>query len=447
MSFALFLFVIASHAAKIESVCQNIKPLENFSIDAFKQQIQKQNIKSVEGSLCLVPQEIKNNYVMIHSSQSAQGGTPKNPRVIVYDPGPSDQPLKYAFSFNGSDNELNGKNIEIMELDMGKSLEEQIQFSEIKFKKSEHPEVSGKNPSLCLSCHSFNTSIPRPLWDAIGFFPSAIGGSGNLVATDKDINIAKAYKRFLKTADKNQRYSQLQSKSNISEMSSRNADLAIRLAIYNRRRLQQLLKDTPDFSKYKFALAGVAHGCENVSQFLPHDVVPNHQKHGVDTNLTKKTITDEDLRRARAAMAEMFDCPKSECDVNSLRDLKNMADNFKMSPEVFPYFVDTSVRASRWPLSPTTSTANFRWLIEGRGISMTAWSMDSTFHGGGFYRFNTRNGSLLDEAMRDVEKEDRELNQIAQSHPEKICQQLRDASLAAFKKKEAAAEKQSQGSP
>ena len=156
--------------------CEGVAPIQNFGVEKFLEVMDKGSFTSIEKALCLIPEKIRKNAVLINDSKSLQAGTLENPRAIMFDVCDRNAPVQYAISYNGEGSQRQFNSFEIMKFDLSKRPQEQIEFIDVHFDAvAARPKVM-RNPESCFACHGFHTDIPRPLWDATGFQPSAYGG-------------------------------------------------------------------------------------------------------------------------------------------------------------------------------------------------------------------------------------------------------------------------------
>lgn len=82
----------------------SLKPVFPFSIEAFIVAISNNKVTSVENALCLIPEIIRYNAVLMNNSQSLQNGSMTSPRAIMFDPGSA-----IRHQVTGSEQLLNGE--------------------------------------------------------------------------------------------------------------------------------------------------------------------------------------------------------------------------------------------------------------------------------------------------------------------------------------------------
>ncbi len=398
------------------SNCQDLSVIEPFTVDTFLTTLEAKKIDSVEKALCLIPSSITENAVLVNNSQSLQNGTLTNPRAIMFDPGTQFEPVKFAISFNGHPEQKQYQSLEIIKFDKMAPVEEQMIFFDVHFDEIRKSLEIRKNPQSCLSCHSFNTSIPRPLWDANLFFPNAYGLQKSDALTFLDEEFFRKAKHFSENYQEHPRYKFLGpikfnikvwlNKSELNkdvqfrrfthfpfyevssqELLTRNNDFAIRLAILNRRRIAKLIYDSEDYIKYKYAISSVFLGCEsNVIELIPqHKLIEFDNRNGTPEIFHSLGISDLTIDQVFAEKNINFNDPaKFNKDYPTL--LKTIDNNPKYFP-LLPYYIDTHLNEAQWFAFPFAMIGQVRWLFEARGISMQAWNMDSTLFSQGFYRF------------------------------------------------------------
>jgi hypothetical protein len=407
--------------------CGEKPPIKNFGVEKFIDAIKAGAIPSLDASLCLIPEAVRKNAVLVNNSISLQNGTLENPRAIMFDIGKAEAPLKFAISYNGHPSQHQFNSLEVMKFDISKKPHEQIEFIDIHFdQEGGNPKIT-RNPESCFSCHGFRTNIPRPLWDASGFQPSAYGGrqSSSLMKNigleevnraqtfidsyrnhpryktlgQLDIEIvrdAKASNIFVPEADLNKPYYLI--KSDI--LSARNNLFGQRLAIINRRRVAEIIRTSKDYDKYKFAIAAAFSKCSEIADLIPQSLKDAHTNlNGVDP-LLLGPLSDSNVLAVQQNKENIFLATHStKINLDGFRKILSFR-NAQVSNEIIPYYIDTEASVVQWGGGDTERTANLRWLFEPRGIDMAAWNMDATGFSQGFYRFINYGG--LNDSREDL---------------------------------------------
>lgn len=393
-----------------EDPCKPSPLAKNFTLDELFLSVENEKLY-FEDVICKLPPAVRSNYVLVNASQSAQTGTFEEPRVVFSDPGPESKPIEFAMSMgSGNSSFLGHSSFEIIRFDVSKPVSDQLEFREILCEPDQPCHLSKKNPELCLSCHSFNTPYPRPLWDSKSFFPFAYGRSPLGGSRPNSPPEARHLISFLEKAKDHPRYGKLlgleehgqfpcspeeiagdQCFASSQSLVERNNVLSGRLAQVNRRRVVELIRESPEYSKYKYATAGALYNCENIESFLPPEYRNRHQEYsGISKSLVGQ-LDQSKVDEAQAHINALFRCSSCHTSFNFvLLD----AERNRVSPDVFPYLLDTIVGRDQWGSIDAFRVANLRWLFEGRGISMATWNMD-LFFGMGFFRFQNGPGTDL----------------------------------------------------
>lgn len=384
---------------------------DSFSIEYLIHAIKKNKIDSVEKALCLMPQKVRSQFVLVHSSQSAQASSLQNPRVILFDEGGENEPIRWAISYNGHAKQSASSNLEIIKFDMKRPVEQQMEFIEVELRQGLAPHVS-ENPKLCLSCHQFQTSLPRPLWDSKGFFPTAYGQSSAGGFGVNNPSEAFYLRKFIKHAQSHPRYQQLESLNSLfnykcteAEVESQscfdsspklvnnNNVLAMRLAHINRRRVAHLIQNSENYQQYKYAIMASLLECPLITEMLPNNIKANHAGYyGVDPDLTKRPLDIKSFNESLRRKNETMQCPACELGFDQVLSI---ARSSQIEEEIIPYLADTLAGQGQWGQIDEARIARLRYLFEGRGLSMAQWGMDLPFSQG-FYRFQNGRNDLMD---------------------------------------------------
>lgn len=413
--------------------------------------INSEELKTVEDVVCCLPQNYLKNYLVSYSGRAGQTGSPESPRVFVFD---SQKPGTMILTFNGGDAYLNDPhNIEMGFVKDGKKFE----IYDIEFYKR-FAQMSEKNPVRCLRCHSEVSGA-----DARPFFH--INGSANFVtgpsscSNEEDELQNRAQKMALDAIIKNPRFGCLdraQAQSTLAAQEKNHKwtagkfDENLRklkniLHGYEKSRFAQLVHDSPDYSKYRFAIVG-AERCSNfkASDWLPADVLSKHtvfatlrpELAGVEKEegyreawdklkedqegrvraLRRIARTEFDIKRGSFRPAfQSWLCP-SDPTFEKLHDFKIPSDAAERALAKFE--VDSHLRI--YPQNENTDrTAILRYLLDGRGVETSAWTLS----------FNQKEDLHAFEPIADeliaLEPKDTALK-------EKACDVLKQSSLKAF---------------
>lgn len=421
--------------------CKDIQAIPGeFNIDKFLSRIQSDpNLKSVESALCVIPESIRSNYLLVHSSQSAQNSSPQNPRVVLFDKGSQNQPVKYAITFNGDPAHLGYQNLEIISFDINAPAQKQIKFREIQFNPSTgKSHISKENPDKCMSCHKSNSTIARPFWDAVSFFPTVYGQSGIKGTKSNRPDEAKDLKDFIQRSKDHPRYQkliglekhlkysctseQISSKKCFESSESlvaANDAFAARLAIINRRRIGVLIKETPDYKAYRFAILATLVDCPQITKMVPESLHSSHlYRKALSTELQSGKPNRASLDKLQKITNQIFNC--KDCRTELPSNIERFETLSPTTQFITELILDTEVRTAQWANLPSRQIGILRWIFEGRQVDMSSWNMD-LFFSQGHYRFiNGPNGRLsLDLPLLGMEmiESDPELKKTLSQNP------------------------------
>lgn len=154
-TFAGFLALSSSFSAHAES----------FTFSNIEKIIGLNGANSIPDLISHLPEELRENYTLMHESRSLHGASPKNPRAILFT-----RDGRFILTFNG-DPALRGyETIETMEF---KGDRNSFEFRQIDFSGSK-PKISEANPKLCKSCHGHS---PKPIWESYPNWAGAFGSN------------------------------------------------------------------------------------------------------------------------------------------------------------------------------------------------------------------------------------------------------------------------------
>lgn len=187
----LFLFASFAFASTYDEALSQRYNLEREDRDgnewfAMIQELAGQ-VQTIDELLPLLPEELKNQHVLMFHSLSLQEADYQNPRVILYSP-----KAQFVMTFNGDPSQRGFEALETMRFTRqggrGRFIFEEIVFEgdlrarrnylqtqnetgEIAFLE-DRSDRTGPNPTTCLTCHR---SHPRPNWEPYSFWPGAYG--------------------------------------------------------------------------------------------------------------------------------------------------------------------------------------------------------------------------------------------------------------------------------
>lgn len=138
----------------------------SYSTELLYQELLKSNPTTREEVLRALPQEMKDNFILIRDSHSRQRGTPELPRVIHFT---KSTDLVVSSSGHSSQQDRAANDLEVMEFDRANA---RWRFATISFGtgKLEAPKY---NLRMCIGCHGDN---PRPIWGPYHSWNESYGG-------------------------------------------------------------------------------------------------------------------------------------------------------------------------------------------------------------------------------------------------------------------------------
>lgn len=174
----------------------------------FKDLILKNGITRLEESLPFLPQELRENFVLMYASKSLHEASYQEPRAILFG-----KDASFVVSFNGSASQRAGSALEMMQWN---SKTKALEFYEISFAKSQKTGllsdvfISPPNPARCVQCHG-TTPKPfghlKPLWSRYSFWFGAYGSKGDRL--EEGSWEKTQFLKFKESAPEHARYSQL----------------------------------------------------------------------------------------------------------------------------------------------------------------------------------------------------------------------------------------------
>lgn len=141
-----------------------------FTTENLYQQLIKANPQTREQVLQALPQEMKDNFVLIRDSRSRQRGTPELPRVIHFS---KSADLVVSSSGHSAQEDRAANDLEVMEFDRANA---RWRFATISFGGGVQPPKY--NLRMCIGCHGDN---PRPIWGPYHSWNDSYGGDESQV--------------------------------------------------------------------------------------------------------------------------------------------------------------------------------------------------------------------------------------------------------------------------
>ena len=252
------------------------------------------NVTSLDDVLGMLPLSMRSKYVLYYQSKSLQGPhwvDYLNPRAILATSekdggGIIPSPQQLMLSFNGLPTQKQFNNLEILQIDSGLADSgKAFQYFDIEFPPVEKIKglswqqiqqqiiVSEPNPQKCAACHG---TPARPVYPSYPFWPGSYGSKFNSI----NANEKQALNQFLSSVQSNpqSRYRHLQTNPMPGRFKSPennfllgraneqfNFDLGYPLAFQVTSQVQK----TPDYSRFKYAIAAADMECADFPAFLP----------------------------------------------------------------------------------------------------------------------------------------------------------------------------------
>lgn len=242
-------------------------PLTEFSTGAFFAWLKNPGNanKSIEDIVCCMPQKFRDDYLVAHSSISAQASHYKSPRVIFGNI--EDDGITFSIATNADPSLPQANNIEILVRQGARN--EQLALYDLEITDG-HKKMSESNPSLCISCHGhqqFKISGPRPIFDS---FPWPRLTGFHMDACPQRVEFMKKATEIANTAVKESpRFKCLRPPggSTINPASgalvARHSPLGFERSLLkeNQKRIARELMQDPEFTKVQPFLVGLKKGC------------------------------------------------------------------------------------------------------------------------------------------------------------------------------------------
>jgi mono/diheme cytochrome c family protein len=408
------------------------------------------NIRSVKDLISHLPESFRNQYALFYRSRSIQGPMRtdyKRPRVILYDELHQKNPYKripskFMLTFNSGEGDQAGANsIEMVDINTsgGKDDLDIFKYRDITFREGK-AELSQVNPSRCKTCHG---EPARPIYPG---YPDWEGSFGSLHAHDsppqEDEGLV-AYENSLK-AMPDSRYSLLGPTRDKSyslrptdKLAHGNDAINGELGQANAIRVARLMLKTPDFEKFKYAIAAGLLRCSGMESFVAPELAKQlHRNIDGRFSLTKKwppKNLQESFKKISAHGRHFL--------LVDYISRKRFAKAFASSPSMERLYVDTfNVQGfSRGdPLG-----ANLRFLFEGRNLNIDNYFLDLMQP---TYRYHN-GGGAAEQTVYELAKHDSELRNILKNHvvtdstgidrinrQQQLCASLKKKSLSATRK-------------
>lgn len=421
----IFLFIGFNSALGVSKECEGT-PLVNNSPIAFLQWIKHNGNKtdSIEKMLCCMPEKYRGNYIVAHSSLSAQKSGYLQPRLIF------GNILKDGIMFSVSGGDPQYEQHQSVEVMVNNTRTNKLEFFDVEFANQKRI-TRGPNPEKCMACHGGadprNLGGPRPIFDPKPW-PRLVSTEVNFLGADcpqRNIFRNKAREVTFKAITENKRFRCLLPPNDSNEVNM-GSDLAIER--FNERRVKNEILNLPKSRQLFPLLAAIDFGCfgyfDHKSQELKNvfgveEWIPAEEsnKHAINNRYLDMRISDEKIiskimeslnsQKSKLLAQEMLfesivekiksgslvQLPSESgflnCSMNEThfeRDLKvfsNFISAFPFSARRYIYDTVTVNVQSGKEFGTHTFEENIkmglaRWVFESRGIDAASWGMKVT---------------------------------------------------------------------
>jgi hypothetical protein len=316
------------------------------------------NVTSIDQLLPLLPESYKSSFTLMRTSKSLQEASGDYPRAILFG-----TDAKFIITFNGNPNQKGYNNLEVIQWsDQAHS----FSFDEIQFSKDARSvPIFRANPHECTACHR---DPPRPNWQSYDFWEGAYGQAGDQIKVGSQED--HAFQSFLKNSRDKGRYQFLTGKPGLKGPSEAeiekgtpdptaysvatlpNFRLTFFLDELNYQRIAAQLKDSPNFSQYKYAIYGALYGCDPIDSFLPNSVTATFP-------MSYQQVLADTLNKLSAQYNDRIHSSGPVDSFGQDGNGNDMPSDFEAN------------NASKYII------AKLRYIMENRGIKTQDWSLSS----------------------------------------------------------------------
>lgn len=236
----------------------------DFTYEALRDLIGEKKIRRIDDLVPLLPKKLRDDYVLMFETQSAQGASAEQPRVILFG-----EDAKLLLAFTGDAKQTRGNRLEVIQW---REKERRFDFKEVVFeedgKKAPH---FVEKPDSCKTCHREDL---RPNWEAYNLWRGSYFGVDNYIP--KDTAEYVAFHKYRKQSEGKGRYAALgpshepeQEDDNAIRGLDQNRFFSARVFELNRQRLARKLQSHPQYAAFRYAVLAAALGCSDLKDFLP----------------------------------------------------------------------------------------------------------------------------------------------------------------------------------
>lgn len=349
-------------------------------------------IKDLGDLICCLPDQYKENVVIAFDSIAAQPGTIRSPRVIFFDNHTPENPMKAILSVNGGlPGQAQNNSLEVMFNRPQNSA--QLELRDFEFKQGS-VHMSGANPETCMNCHSVvenDSHGPRAIFEPFDQWTRFVDGvdpcSPNEFEFYKEVR-----KTTLESVKQNSRFRCLKPEV-FDQLPSRLTHLDGALTQFQSRRMAQMIRQTPDFQTYKYALVGLGF-CQLIDKkyqdpetWIPEQVKSQHQsrefmlpvvRNSKDVWKTMKQEIDKSVAEFKVIDAKQSPVIEQirkgkEVDLPIFRGSHCRPDDqlrSEIPKSLERWHVDASLRGFRGQMD----AVHLRYFFDGRGIDTSNWN-------------------------------------------------------------------------
>jgi len=247
----------STNPAANSSACRFELLTEPMTPEKVQSFISDSRIKSANDLICCLPENYRQNYVVMHSSFALQAGIPDNPRVLLFN---FENDGGMIFTITGSQSSIHGSHhVEAFFHNQDVSKNE---LYDIDFSKNQR--LMEKNPKQCMGCHSpsakeLDIAGVKPIFQDFPW-PGSVGFSQHLDASKAKNYFQQVEAHARRALQTDPAYACLQPAS--LEKLGENANIYDSFIVqFNNARVAQLIEQSKDYQKIRPLLVGMAQGC------------------------------------------------------------------------------------------------------------------------------------------------------------------------------------------
>ena len=424
-------FLAAADAA--DDTCRSLQIPIKF--EQLAERIQECKLQKIEGVLPLFPAEFRSRYVLVYSSRSLQGATPKYPRVIMFG-----LDARFILAFAGHP-DLDG--YDLLETIQFDEANKKFQFRSISFPKENTkspadslPVISEINPQKCMMCHREDL---RPNWDTYAAWPGVYGSRDDQMPAaeiekyqifqDQIFQKEGRYRFFVSSAN----YPDPAAYDDYFNVGRPNLQFNILLSLLNSQSIARQIKEKPELHSFRYAMLGALR-CDadfgdpaTLSEWIPAEITARFSK---------------SYQEIAADVNESIENSYAERETRQLLILQSLKSQMSISDWEHAFRRKEKPYADR--------TIRLRYILEGANFGFPKWSMEFgarnyVFFAGpvgqvgelGLYLWQElldprKDHEVYEIYLRAWKNRDYAGKMIFDDGTENLCKQLKKKSLSAF---------------